>query len=109
MYIEKFGYVYILTNKNHTTFYAGVTSNIFRRISQHKSGMGSKFTTKYSLTKLVYYKSLDTIEKAISFEKKIKNRNRAFKLNLIESINPAWNDLAINWENKEWYIEDLIN
>ncbi|MEQ8872812.1 MAG: GIY-YIG nuclease family protein [Cytophagales bacterium] len=87
------GYVYIITNINNTTLYTGVTSQLYTRIWQHKSGEGSVFTKRYKCTKLVYHEFIDSIEGAIKREKCIKSYSRAWKEDLINSINPKWNDL----------------
>ena len=88
------GYVYILSNKNNTTLYVGVTSNLKQRIVQHKEKHDKKsFSARYNLTKLVYYEAHQMIGDAIGREKQLKAGNRAKKIALIESINPAWLDL----------------
>ncbi|MBC7694761.1 MAG: GIY-YIG nuclease family protein [Burkholderiales bacterium] len=89
------GAVYILTNQAHTTLYTGVTSNIVRRLYEHRNGVYKKsFTSKYALNKLVYYEVFSRIEDAIAREKQIKAGSRYKKENLIISINPNWNDLS---------------
>jgi putative endonuclease len=88
------GYVYILTNKNNTTLYVGVTSNLKQRILQHKEKQDKKsFTARYNLDKLVYYEAYQMIGDAIGREKQLKAGSRAKKIALIESINPEWLDL----------------
>lgn len=88
------GYVYILTNKNNTTLYVGVTSNLVRRIMQHKEKQDKKsFTARYNLTKLVYHEAHQSIGDAIGREKQLKAGSRAKKIELIKSINPEWLDL----------------
>ncbi|MEQ9423105.1 MAG: GIY-YIG nuclease family protein [Cyclobacteriaceae bacterium] len=89
----KGGYVYIVSNKNRTVLYTGVTSNLNARIQEHKAGEGSAFTKKYNCTDLVYYKFFETIEAAIDREKKIKKWNRAWKDKLIKDFNPDLRDL----------------
>jgi putative endonuclease len=89
------GVVYILTNQGNTTLYTGVTSNIIRRLYEHRTGVYKKsFTSKYALNKLVYYEVFHRIEDAIVREKQIKAGSRLKKENLIISINPNWNDLS---------------
>ena len=88
------GYVYILTNKNYGTLYVGVTSNLARRIEEHKGNAVPGFTSRYNLHRLVYCEWHEKIEEAIEREKKIKRWKRRWKIELIESINPAWNDLS---------------
>jgi putative endonuclease len=85
--------VYIMTNAHNTVLYTGVTNNLQRRVLEHKSGTGSGFTKKYNVTKLVYFESGDNVNVAIAREKQIKAGSRKKKIDLIESINPEWNDL----------------
>ena len=88
------GFVYILANKNNTTLYVGVTSNIIVRVKQHKEKYNTKsFSARYNLNKLVYYKAFQEIGDAIAKEKQLKAGSRAKKIELIESINPNWDDL----------------
>jgi len=88
------GFVYILTNKNNTTLYVGVTSDLERRIQQHRSGLNPRsFTSRYKLFKLVYFEAHQMISDAIAREKQIKAGSRAKKLALIESENPEWINL----------------
>ena len=89
------GFVYILTNKNNTTLYVGVTSDLEQRIKQHQSKKDKKsFTARYNLSKLVYYEAFQMIGDAIAREKQLKGGNRAQKIALIESINPEWDELS---------------
>jgi putative endonuclease len=69
-------FIYIMSNKNITTFYIGVTNDIERRVKEHKNGNGSEFTSKYKLTHLVYYEMISDINKAIQREKQLKNWHR---------------------------------
>jgi putative endonuclease len=90
----KEGYTYILTNKNNTVLYVGVTSNLEQRIRQHQSGyFKNSFTSLYNITKLVYYELFLNIEDAIHREKQLKGGSRQKKINLIEKMNPEWKDL----------------
>lgn len=89
----KNGFVYILTNKNQTTFYIGVTGDLKKRIAQHKNGDGSEFTSKYKLIYLVYYEQVFSMDAAIKREKQLKNWHRQWKLNLIREHNPEMKDL----------------
>lgn len=73
MKISKGGYVYIVSNKNRTVYYIGVTSNLYARVYEHRNGKGSTFTNRYNCTDLIYYKFFDHIESAIEREKQIKN------------------------------------
>jgi putative endonuclease len=86
-------YVYILTN-NSKTLYTGVTNNLPRRIYEHKNKLVEGFTKKYNLTKLVYYEISEDVRSAIAREKQIKGWLRSKKINLIESMNPKWDDLS---------------
>lgn len=94
-------YVYILSNKNRTTFYIGVTNNIQRRILEHKAGVGSMFCYRYNLTDLLFYQKFDLITEAIADEKRYKNWHRDWKINLIKLSNPEMLDIAADWFNKE--------
>ena len=85
--------VYILASKRNGTLYIGVTSEIFDRISIHKQDLLEGFTKRYGVHRLVYYEMPETMEGAISREKRLKNWNRAWKIRLIESMNPEWEDL----------------
>jgi putative endonuclease len=86
-------YVYIMTNKYNTVLYTGVTNNLKQRVYRHKEGTGSKFTNKYNLKKLVFYETSDDVNTAISREKQIKAGSRKNKIDLINQMNPDWNDL----------------
>ena len=92
------GWVYIMADRYRGTIYVGVTSNIAARVWAHRDGRGSKFCARYSLTRLVFAEQAPTIEEAIAREKAIKKWSRAWKIELIESVNPDWDDLwnAIN-------------
>ena len=85
--------IYILTNKKEGTLYTGVTSNLTRRIWEHKNRITQGFATKYKLTRLVYFEVFDEMYEAISREKQIKAGSRKAKIKLIESINQEWRDL----------------
>ena len=88
------GFIYILTNKNNTTLYVGVTSNIVERIQQHRDRINrNSFTARYGLDKLVYYEAFQMIGDAIGREKRIKGGSRADKVALINTLNPDWLDL----------------
>ncbi|MEJ5106365.1 GIY-YIG nuclease family protein [Chryseobacterium sp. MYb328] len=99
----KAGFIYIMTNKNHTTLYTGVTSNLPKRVQQHKEAYYTQsFTSRYKLYILVYWESFQEIGDAIAREKQIKAGSRQKKLDLINSINPDWNDLSDS-------IQDIMN
>ena len=85
--------IYILTNKKNGTLYTGVTSNLPRRIWEHKNKITQGFSAKYKLNQLVYFEVFDEMYLAISREKQIKGGSRKAKIKLIESINQDWKDL----------------
>jgi putative endonuclease len=85
--------VYILTNQKNGTLYTGVTSDLVKRIWPHKNKVIDGFSKKHNISMLVYYEVHDTMESAITREKQIKGGSRMKKLNLIETMNPNWNDL----------------
>ena len=87
-------YVYILTNKNHTVLYTGVTSDLVRRVYEHKSHADPKsFTVKYKTDRLVYFEETCDVKAAIEREKQIKGWSRTRKTDLIFERNPHWEDL----------------
>jgi len=85
--------IYIMANEYNTVLYTGVTSNIIKRVSEHKDKIVSGFTSKYKVTKLVYYENYPTMPEAIAREKQIKGGPRQKKVDLINSTNPEWKDL----------------
>ena len=89
----KQSYIYILFNKRNGTLYVGVTSDLVRRVYEHKSKTADGFTKKYNVDKLGYYEIYDDIVTAIEREKQIKGGSRKKKIDLIESLNPEWKDL----------------
>lgn len=91
--IEKQGYVYILFNKPNGTIYVGVTSNLVKRIYEHKNNVVEGFTQRYKIHNLGYYEVYPSIELAIQREKQLKAGSRKKKIALIEDNNPNWNDL----------------
>ncbi len=91
--MEKKGYTYIITNKNNTTLYIGVTSNLKKRIWEHKNKVVEGFSKKYNLDKLVYFEILEDIETVLNREKFLKGKKRQYKVNLIEKMNSGWRDL----------------
>ena len=82
-----------MTNKRDTVIYTGVTSNLIKRVYEHREGLAEGFTKKYNVKKLVYYEIADDIESAIVREKQIKAGSRKKKIALIKSTNPAFKDL----------------
>ena len=92
----KHAYVYIMASASRV-IYVGVTSDLLRRVSEHKQKQTAGFTAKYNVTRLVYFEEGDDIEVAIAREKEIKSWRRSKKIALIQSINPTWDDLAEDW------------
>lgn len=90
-------YVYILTNKNCTTLYVGVTNNLERRLYEHKHKLIEGFTSRYNVDVLVYYEITTDSYSAIAREKQIKSWKRAKKNQLISENNPAWKDLSLDF------------
>lgn len=91
--MNKVGYVYLMTNRMNTVVYTGVTSDLQKRIYEHKEKLVGGFTEKYNVNRLVYYEAFDNIENAILREKQIKAGSRKKKIDLINSINPDYKDL----------------
>ncbi|TET45325.1 GIY-YIG nuclease family protein [candidate division TA06 bacterium] len=85
--------VYIMTNKHHTVFYTGITSDLKKRVWEHKQGLVKGFTRKYNIIKLVYNEVFGNVLDAITREKRIKGGSRKRKIALIESVNKEWRDL----------------
>ena len=94
-------YVYILTNYEETTFYIGVTSDLLRRVLEHKRKIKESFSSKYNLTKLVYFETTDSSISAIEREKQLKRWHRQWKIDLIKKINPNLDDLSLQWLDPE--------
>ena len=94
--MEKGGYVYIMTNKNNTVLYTGVSANLITRVKKHREhAFPDSFTAKYNVEKLVFYEAFGSIEEAIAREKQIKAGSRKKKLDLINTMNPDWEDLYL--------------
>jgi putative endonuclease len=93
----KIGFVYIMSNKNRTTFYIGVTNNIERRVEEHKLGK-SGFSSRYNLFDFMYYERIIGFRNAIDREKQLKRWHRQWKINLIKKMNPEMKDLAAEWK-----------
>ena len=93
--MAKTGYVYILTNIKRSVLYTGVTSDLVKRIHEHRNSLApGSFTSRYRTFHLVYYEVADDMYTAISREKQIKAGSRKRKIELIESFNPQWEDLS---------------
>ena len=86
--------VYIITNHKHGTLYTGVTSNISKRMYEHREGLYDGFSKRYSLKMLVWYEIHPTMPLAISKEKQVKSWRRQWKIEEIEQMNPTWRDLC---------------
>jgi putative endonuclease len=84
--------VYILTNKNNNVLYVGVTSNLPKRIYEHKSKLAGGFTKKYNVDKLVYFEQTEDVNSSLRREKQLKNWKREWKIDLINKANPEWKD-----------------
>jgi putative endonuclease len=85
--------VYILANRRQGTLYTGVTSNLTKRVFQHREGLTPGFSSRYFCNRLVFYERYERMEEAIAREKQIKGGSRARKIALIEAMNPDWRDL----------------
>jgi putative endonuclease len=91
-----------MTNRSRT-FYTGVTNHLMRRVREHKTGIGSGFTAKYKLDRLVYFERFEDVHNAIEREKRIKGWLRVKKIALMVSVNPAWKDLSEKWYERHQY------
>ena len=91
-------FVYILSNWDDSVLYIGVTSNLPRRLYEHKNGLVDGFTKKYNIHKLVYFEQTNDVYSAISREKQLKNWSRSKKNILIQQANPLWKDLSEGWD-----------
>ncbi len=89
-------YVYIMTNRSGT-LYTGMTNDLRRRVWQHKQKLIAGFTSRYNITRLVYYEETSDVHSALAREKQIKGWLRKKKIALIESANPDWQDLSEGW------------
>jgi len=95
-------FVYIMTNRSRT-LYIGVTNNLTRRAREHKTGIGSGFTAKYKLDRLVYFERFEDVHNAIEREKRIKGWLRIKKIALIVSMTRSWKDLGEGWNERHQY------
>jgi putative endonuclease len=94
--------IYIVASKSRV-LYTGMTSNLSRRLYEHKNGLFEGFSKRYYCHRLVYYESFDEVDKAINRERQFKRWNRAKKIWLIERRNPTWEDLAAEWFTRHRY------
>ena len=92
--MEKAAYIYFMANKVNTTLYVGVTSDLVRRVAEHKAGVNPGFTDEYRCKKLVYYECGDSICNTLQREKKLKRWRRTWKDELVDGFNPTWRDLS---------------
>lgn len=90
-----------MTNYQETTFYIGVTNNLLRRVLEHKNKEKEGFSSKYNLTKLVYFEVTNSSIDAIAREKQLKRWHRQWKINLIKEFNPNFDDLSLQWLDPE--------
>jgi putative endonuclease len=88
---------YLLASHRNGTLYVGVTSDLLKRVHEHREGLLGGFTRNYGVHRLVWFEQHATMEHAITREKRIKKWNRAWKIALIEQANPHWRDLAVDW------------
>jgi putative endonuclease len=93
--------VYILASKRNGTLYTGVTSNLIKRVWEHKNDLSDGFSRKYAVHNLVYYELHDTMPEAILREKQLKRWHRAWKLRIIEKMNPQWRDLWVDLDGTD--------
>ncbi len=93
-------YVYMLTSEYNKVLYTGVTNSLQRRLYEHVNDLNEGFSAKYNVHKLVYYETTDDVKAAIAREKQIKGWTRNKKEALINSINPEWRNLAVDWEDR---------
>ncbi len=89
-------YIYILASKKNGTLYIGVTSDLIRRVQEHKAKIADGFTKKYNVDKLMYYEQTENVNSALDREKSLKKWKRDWKIRLIEEENPNWDDLYFN-------------
>lgn len=90
-------YVYIMASGRNGTLYIGVTSDLIRRVQQHKDGTAGGFTKEYGVKQLVFYEETNDASSAIQREKQLKKWNRLWKLRIIEEQNPSWKDLSLDF------------
>ena len=102
------GFVYILTNKTNKVLYVGRTSNLYQRIYQHRHHIfPNAFTARYQVYKLVYFEECEDYSSAIHREHQLKAGSRQKKVDLINSVNPQWRDLSVDWDLDDRSLEDV--
>lgn len=89
------GYVYFIGMRRNGPLYTGITADIYKRVYEHKQGLGSSFCLRYGLKKLLYFEHFDRISDAINHEKRVKKWRRAWKNDLVDKMNPGWDDLYL--------------
>ncbi|HEX9964224.1 MAG TPA: GIY-YIG nuclease family protein [Allosphingosinicella sp.] len=94
--MDRVSFAYILASRFRGTLYTGVTSDLVRRIWEHRNGIRSRFPSRYAVNRLVWYDAFGDIEFAILREKQLKRWHRPWKVNLIEQTDPHWDDLAVS-------------
>ena len=93
--MHQFGYFYILTNIHNTVLYCGATTDLYKRVQEHRNGVyRNSFTSRYNIIKLVYFESFSLAADAFEREKQVKAGSRKKKVDLIEKLNPEWKDLT---------------
>ena len=95
--MKKQYFVYMLASQKNGTLYTGVTSDLARRLSEHKQKETEGYTKKYGVDKLMYFEQTEDVRSALEREKRLKKWNRAWKIKLIERKNPEWRDLSLDW------------
>ncbi len=95
--MRRFDFVaaYMLANRKNGAIYSGSTADLAARLDAHKAGVGSDFTAKYGCTRLVWFERFDEMAPALAYEKRLKRWPRQWKIDLIESVNPHWDDLPL--------------
>ena len=94
---ERAYYVYIMASQSRV-LYIGITNDLERRVFEHKNGQIPGFTSRYKITRLVWYESTNDVDEAIAFEKKLKLLGRGKKIVMIQERNPYWRDLSAEWQ-----------
>src|SRR5579884_2070214 len=95
--MEKFSYIYMMSSASRRALYTGVAADLYKRVWEHKNNLGGYFTTRYKCHRLVYFEQFTNVKTAITREKEIKGWRREKKNKLLESMNPEWKDLAVDW------------
>jgi len=101
--------VYIMSNQKRTTLYVGVTSNLEKRVLEHKQGEIAGFTKRYRLTDLIYFEESESITDAIAREKELKRWHSEWKWSLVKGMNPTLVDLSIGWYDSETLKNQILN